>query len=72
MIQPQHVQKENLNKFILKVSVNQKFTGFHNCVGHRKMLFIQNNEKKKNFLEENEMNIPTKFGSNLSSGFRED
>jgi hypothetical protein len=71
MIQPQHVHKEKLNKFILKVSVNQKFTGFHNCVGHRKMLLFRTMKKKK-ILEENEMNIPTKFGSNLPSGFRED
>ena len=51
--------------------MNQTFIAFHSCVGHRKMLFIQNNEIK-NFLEENEKNIPTKFGSNLPSGFRKD
>ena len=49
MIQPKQIEKEKLNKFILKVSVNQKFTGFHNCVGHRKMLLFRTMKKKKKF-----------------------
>jgi len=35
-------------------------------------LLCISDQQKNNFLEDHPMNIPTKFGSNWPSGFRED